>query len=613
MIELFNGIVYNFGSVSSIKAIVKYEKQRDNVDMKYRFYYKVYLSGSGARYQNNVKGSFILNGTTVWEKNTKNSGTNWSYEFTSDWFTVENKVDASVTIPFKFTIKDTQNSSWCNYTSSTYQLIIDAAGSDFKTVPNFNIGQPFSITTTKYNENSYDKLVIKLGTTTIKTINGLGTTTQIDFTSSELNTIYGLTANVPNADFTFELSTYENQTMATPIGVAKSIVSKGYIIASNPIITNKSAVDINSSTTSLTNNNQNVIKGFSNIEVNVIANGQNQATIKSITVNNQGATNGKVTFNQATTNVFNIVVTDSRGFSTTDSITLTLIDYIQLSLNVNIERNQPTDNQVKISYSGNYFNGNFGSVANTLSVQYRFKVKGQTFTDSDTWTSLNPTISDNTFSQKDFLIGDVDYQNIYEFQVRAVDQLLEKRIIEIYIPKGETIFNWDDKSFNVNVDTTLKKNLKVGNKITVDDFDIDRKGIGDFVYPVGSIYMSINNTNPTTLFGGTWVQLKDMFLLGAGDTYENGATGGSATHTLTIEEMPIHSHQEKWVGNDGNVNPLVRNTGEAESAGIYRSSQTSYYNNNNKKAAVRTADTGGGLPHDNMPPYLVVYMWKRTK
>ena len=56
-------------------------------------------------------------------------------------------------------------------------------------------------------------------------------------------------------------------------------------------------------------------------------------------------------------------------------------------------------------------------------------------------------------------------------------------------------------------------------------------------FPVGSIYLSVNNTNPGSVFGGTWVQIKDRFLLGAGSTYTAGKTGGSATHTLTINEI----------------------------------------------------------------------------
>ena len=64
----------------------------------------------------------------------------------------------------------------------------------------------------------------------------------------------------------------------------------------------------------------------------------------------------------------------------------------------------------------------------------------------------------------------------------------------------------------------------------------------NLVYPVGSIYWSSNNTNPSTLFGGTWTQIKDRFILAAGDSYSNGATGGAATVTLTVSNMPSHKH-----------------------------------------------------------------------
>ena len=64
----------------------------------------------------------------------------------------------------------------------------------------------------------------------------------------------------------------------------------------------------------------------------------------------------------------------------------------------------------------------------------------------------------------------------------------------------------------------------------------------NLVYPVGSIYWSSNNTNPANLFGGTWTQIKDRFILAAGDYYSNGATGGAATVTLTVSNMPSHTH-----------------------------------------------------------------------
>lgn len=61
-------------------------------------------------------------------------------------------------------------------------------------------------------------------------------------------------------------------------------------------------------------------------------------------------------------------------------------------------------------------------------------------------------------------------------------------------------------------------------------------------YPVGAIYISYNSTDPGSLFGGSWTQLKDRFLLGAGATYAVGSTGGEATHTLTVSEIPDHWH-----------------------------------------------------------------------
>ena len=121
-------------------------------------------------------------------------------------------------------------------------------------------------------------------------------------------------------------------------------------------------------------------------------------------------------------------------------------------------------------------------------------------------------------------------------------------------------------------------------------------------YPVGSIYLSVLNTNPSTLFGGTWEQIKDVFLLGCGNIYSNGNTGGKATHTLTTNEMPSHYHRQ--IGNTaGTGNNYV---------GI-----TMKYMSGVNTANTTTPDaceyTGGGQPHNNMPPYLAVYMWRRTE
>ena len=83
----------------------------------------------------------------------------------------------------------------------------------------------------------------------------------------------------------------------------------------------------------------------------------------------------------------------------------------------------------------------------------------------------------------------------------------------------------------------------ISNQLLYNDKEVILKeNFLNLVYPVGSIYWSSNNTNPGTLFGGTWVQIKDRFILAAGDYYSNGATGGAATVTLTVSNMPSHKH-----------------------------------------------------------------------
>lgn len=119
------------------------------------------------------------------------------------------------------------------------------------------------------------------------------------------------------------------------------------------------------------------------------------------------------------------------------------------------------------------------------------------------------------------------------------------------------------------------------------------------VYPVGSIYMSVNSTNPQNLFGGTWVQIKDRFLLAAGTTYKAGATGGEATHTLTENEIPEHRHSI-WFPNAGGEQSAAIGYPEA-------GSKNTWY-----AEASKTGGAGGGGAHNNMPPYLSVYVWQRT-
>ena len=162
--------------------------------------------------------------------------------------------------------------------------------------------------------------------------------------------------------------------------------------------------------------------------------------------------------------------------------------------------------------------------------------------------------------------------------------------------------------------------LKSGNQIAetytlaeLDDMFLNK------VYPVGAVYISLTATNPHDLFGGTWEQIQGRFLLACGNNTANtdntygslnanvinrtaGEQGGEAVHTLTTSEMPSHAHPIRY----GSVG--------SSSSDTYASVRVPY---NQAQARVGEDDqgmqsAGGGQAHNNMPPYLAVYMWRRT-
>lgn len=207
---------------------------------------------------------------------------------------------------------------------------------------------------------------------------------------------------------------------------------------------------------------------------------------------------------------------------------------------------------------------------------------------------------------------------------------------------------------------------------TFDDRITDNKtrldNIIDIIYPIGSIYTSTRNVSPASFIGGTWTQIKDTFLLTAGDTYQAGTTGGEATHTLTTSEMPSHAHglnnhthtfshthgvPEQTITTSQNGNHthsskgsyVYHTTSEIVGADYFANSasaadtrakwndlsQLMYEAGNHQHTATvqatttnsqststtggangNTSSNGSSNAHNNMPPYRVVYAWERT-
>lgn len=126
--------------------------------------------------------------------------------------------------------------------------------------------------------------------------------------------------------------------------------------------------------------------------------------------------------------------------------------------------------------------------------------------------------------------------------------------------------------------------------------------------------MSVNSTDPSELFGGWWEQLEDRFLLGAGATYAAGETGGSASVAITSAQMPSHSHGYQYSTTGGTSWSTVATIGRTGDA-VTGDNRIGFSNSIDKVSSggylARIASVGGGEAHNNMPPYLPVYMWKR--
>ena len=126
-------------------------------------------------------------------------------------------------------------------------------------------------------------------------------------------------------------------------------------------------------------------------------------------------------------------------------------------------------------------------------------------------------------------------------------------------------------------------------------------------YPVGSIYISYSNTNPASLFGGTWESYGTGRTLVGVDTSQTefntiGKTGGEKTHKLTIAEMPYHTHdfnRPKFWGSEIEL---------TQSGSIYGQTNTVLPN----AVSGRVNGEGGGQDHNNLQPYITVYMWRRV-
>lgn len=445
--------------------------------------------------------------------------------------------------------------------------------------PNFNIGDTIVVHMNRKSTVFTHTVVMKLGSYSY-TI-GTGVTDNISLDTDRIAS--SLYAQMPNSNsMTGEIAvtTYSGDTV---IGTSSCAII-AHVVNSNPTFA-VSYEDSNSETVAITENNQYIIRNNSTLKISVSnALALNSATLKTLTaVVNGNAYTGTLSGTTGTINVgvvnishdteVTVKIVDSRGNEGIREITVLVYDWTLPSAIIKLNRKSNYYSESILNVNANY--ASIGG-KNEVTIKYRTKKV------SDSSYGSYATVQNNADTN---FTADNEYE--WNVQVNVADKL-GNTTYNLILPKGIPIAYVDIKknSFGVNCFPKNEKSL-----------EINGKTVFDMVYPVGSVYVSVNSTSPATLFGGTWVQIKDKFLLSAGDTYKAGATGGEATHVLTVDEMPRHNHSIDNLNTSGSTTPYM----------TVQAQEKKGYGGN-----VQTFFTGGGQAHNNMPPYIVVYIWQRT-
>jgi hypothetical protein len=299
------------------------------------------------------------------------------------------------------------------------------------------------------------------------------------------------------------------------------------------------------------------------------------------------------------TGKFILTLTDSRGFSkTVEDNQRTIIDYDAVKINdYSFKRQSPISSNIIFNGDFYYWGNSIGSYTNEVTVKYKL--------DDGNWVTIpstNYTIdsTNHKLTITNYIISNIlVYTSIGQFSIKIEDVLTSKEDTSNKgkVLQGVPTFEAGEHDFQVN-----------GTLYIADTDRANRKSILDLTYPVGSIYMSVNNTSPATLFGGTWEQIEDTFLLSAGSTYTAGDTGGAASVTLAENQLPKISGDSlaNIVGHQ------AYDTGSGAISWDYIGKSGSLTGGDNIPFGRIKLSIGNGEAHNNMPPYLVVYMWKRT-
>ncbi|MBQ3330800.1 MAG: hypothetical protein IJG87_06440 [Ruminococcus sp.] len=474
------------------------------------------------------------------------------------------------------------------------------------------IGDPVTITLSRFNADFTHTIKVTCAGNT-ETVMTKGSTYPTLTWTPALATYAPLITNAMAATATIICETYNGDTLLGQSTATCTLTLKASDVAPSVSI---AATD---PTGNLTTYGR-FVKGKSKITVTLtptLAYGATLAT-QSITANGANYTSSPATTDfilSASNTGISATIKDSRGQTATASATIQIFDYDAPKINAfsahrcnadgtenNAGAYMAVGYSVEVSPLGN-------QNAKTLTVKYK-KIS------ASSWSTATITLSAYTETGVSQPIA-VDTNSTYNVQLVLEDDFSTGQsaaVAELVLPTASTRMNWgagENGGIAIGKVSEYDKTLEIADGWTL---KIRGRTIADLIYPVGSIYMSVNSISPAALFGGTWEQIEDTFLLSAGSTYTPGNTGGSATHahttgncTLTVNQIPSHTHGLKgW------------RYGHNQKYDNYCASYTQLSDAASSNTPILA--TGGGQAHNHgntgdgssLPPYLVVYMWKRV-
>lgn len=285
-----------------------------------------------------------------------------------------------------------------------------------------------------------------------KDLSKTGTSYTFNLTDDERNTLRSAALNAATIKVVFLLKTV--------IGNASPLIESAErtlsIVSCNPVL-DSTVIDTNANTIALTGDSNKLVKFYSNAQASLNVSLVKGATLAYFEIKN-GANYGNTqvfTFNNVENNKFEFLARDSRGNIATKVVTPTMVEYIKLTCN--LSSNLPdTSGNYDIKVTGNYFNGSFGAVDNTLTVQYRIKTENGSY---GSWVTMATTLSDGTYEATARATG-LDYRAAYVVQIKAADKLTEITTDERKI-KTTPVFSWSESDFEFNTEVRIKGDLRL--------------------------------------------------------------------------------------------------------------------------------------------------------